>query len=73
MHTLAIDLEFPEGAIAEMFGAHQKEFPEVPMGSYPTIRDNRPCTQLVLRSLDEDKLRAAEAGLRAKLVAMKLL
>lgn len=73
MHTRAIDLNFPEGAIADLFGAHQKEFPEVPMGSYPTIRDNRPCTQLVLRSTDEAKLQAAEAGLRAKLAALGML
>ncbi len=73
MHTRSIDLNFPEGAIAEMFGAHQKDFPEVPMGSYPTIRDNKPCTQLVLRSTDEAKLVAAEAGLRGKLGAMGLL
>ena len=73
MHTRSIDLNFPEGAIAEMFGAHQKEFPEVPMGSYPTIRDNKPCTQLVLRSTDEAKLVAAEAGLRGKLGTMGML
>ena len=73
MLTAAIDLGFPEGAIAEMFGAHQKEFPDVPMGSYPTIRDNKPCTQLVLRSTDPGQLVAAEAGLRAKLTAMGLL
>jgi molybdenum cofactor synthesis domain-containing protein len=73
MLTAAIDLGFPEGAIAEMFGAHQKEFPDVPMGSYPTLRDSKPCTQLVLRSTDAEQLIAAEASLRQKLAAMKLL
>ncbi len=73
MLTAAIDLGFPEGAIAEMFGAHQKEFPDVPMGSYPTLRDNKPCTQLVLRSTDPAQLIAAEASLRTKLADMKLL
>ena len=73
MHTVAIDLDHPEGAIAEMFGAHQKLYPEVAMGSYPTIRDNRPCTQLVLRSVEEEKLSAAAAGLREKLAAMGLI
>ncbi len=73
MLTLAIDLAFPEGAIAEMFGAHQKEFPEVSMGSYPMLRDNKPCTQLVLRATDADLLDAAHAGLKAKLSAMGLL
>ena len=73
MLTLAIDLGFPEGAIAEMFGAHQKEFPEVPMGSYPMLRDNKPCTQLVLRATDADLLEAAHAGLQTKLRDMGLL
>ena len=73
MRSAAIDLNFPEGAIAELFGEHQKEFPDVPMGSYPTFRDNRPCTQLVLRSIDPDRLAAAEQGLRQKLAARKLL
>jgi len=52
-----------------MFGAHQKDFPDVPMGSYPTFRDNRPMTQLVLRSVDPDRLGAAAEGLREKLRA----
>jgi molybdenum cofactor synthesis domain-containing protein len=73
MHTDAIDLGHPEGAIAEMFGAHQKLFPEVAMGSYPLIRDNRPCTQLVLRSIDQTRLAVAAASLREKLRGMSLL
>lgn len=73
MQSIAIDLNFPEGAIAEMFGEHQKEFPDVPMGSYPTFRDNKPCTQLVLRSIDPARLEAAAAGLKSKLAAKGLL
>jgi molybdopterin-biosynthesis enzyme MoeA-like protein len=69
MLSVAIDLAHPEGAIAELFGAHQKDYPDVPMGSYPTFRDNRPMTQLVLRSVDSDRLDAAVASLKAKLVA----
>lgn len=67
MHTEAIDLSFPEGAVADMLGAHQQAYPDVPMGSYPTIRDNRPCTQLVLRSTDEVRLAEATEGLKAQL------
>jgi len=67
MHSEAIDLNFPEGAVADLLGAHQKAYPDVPMGSYPTIRDNRPCTQLVLRSLDEAQLAEATEGLKAQL------
>lgn len=73
MQSVSIDLQFPEGAIAELFGEHQKLYPAVSMGSYPTLRDNRPCTQLVLRSTDPDLLAEAVAGLRAKLTARGML
>ena len=73
MQSIAIDLNFPEGTIAELFGDHQKEFPDVPMGSYPTFRDNKPCTQLVLRSIDPARLEAAAKGLESKLAAKGLL
>jgi molybdenum cofactor synthesis domain-containing protein len=73
MHSEPIDLNQPEGAIAELFGEHQKAFPSVAMGSYPTLRDGRPCTQLVLRSTDPALLADALAGLKAKLAARGLL
>ena len=73
MQSIAIDLQFPEGAIADLFGEHQRAYPAVPMGSYPTFRDNRPCTQLVLRSTDPDLLAEAVAGLKAKLTARGML
>lgn len=69
MQSAALDLGVPEGAIADLFGEHQKAFPAVSMGSYPMMRDNRPCTQLVLRSTDPELLAAAMAGLQAKLAA----
>jgi molybdenum cofactor synthesis domain-containing protein len=73
LHSEAIDLHQPEGTIAELFGEHQKEFPDVPMGSYPFRVDDRPCTQLVLRSTDPDRLAHAVAGLKAKLAARRWL
>ncbi|HUS96466.1 MAG TPA: molybdopterin-binding protein [Hyphomicrobiaceae bacterium] len=73
MHSDAIDLNHPEGAVAEMLGAHQNEYPDVAMGSYPTLRDGRPCTQLVLRSIDAARLAEAAAGLRSKLAEMGYL
>jgi molybdenum cofactor synthesis domain-containing protein len=69
MHTHGIEVRHPEGAVADMFRAHQAEFPDVGMGSYPTHRDGKPMTELVLRSIDEDRLKAAAEGLRAKLSA----
>jgi molybdenum cofactor synthesis domain-containing protein len=67
MLSVGIDLHRPEGEIAAMFEAHQKRYPDVPMGSYPFVRDGKPGTQLVLRSTDEARLAEAEAGLRAQL------
>jgi molybdenum cofactor synthesis domain-containing protein len=73
MHAVAIDLSCPEGEIAELFGEHQKAYPDVPMGSYPMLRDNRPCAQLVLRSTEPERLAEAEARLRFKLKERGLL
>lgn len=73
MHSRAIDLLHPEGTVADMLGAHQAAYPDVAMGSYPTLRDNRPCTQLVLRSVDEARLDEAHEGLKAQLAARGLL
>ena len=70
-HT--IDLNFPEGAIAEIFRAHQALYPDVPMGSYPSQRDGKPVTQLVLRCTDEVRLDEAASGLRDKLESANML
>jgi molybdenum cofactor synthesis domain-containing protein len=73
MVSHAIDLDFPEGAIAELFAEHQKAHPTVSMGSYPTMRDNKPCTQLVLRSTDLSALDVATTDLKAILTDRGLL
>jgi molybdenum cofactor synthesis domain-containing protein len=73
MNSVAIDLSCPEGEIAELFGEHQKAYADVSMGSYPMLRDNRPCTQLVLRSTEPERLAEAEAGLRQELKERGLL
>ena len=69
MLSAALDLHRPEGEIAGMFEELQKRYPDVPMGSYPFIRDGKPGTQLVLRSLDAARLEAAEAELKQQLAA----
>jgi molybdenum cofactor synthesis domain-containing protein len=69
MLSSALDLHRPEGEIAEMFGALQQRYPDVPMGSYPFQRDGRPGTQLVLRSTDAARLAEAENELRVQLAA----
>ena len=41
MLSQSISISHPEGEIAEMFAAHQKLFPDVIMGSYPSFKDGR--------------------------------
>ncbi|MGI9479156.1 MAG: competence/damage-inducible protein A [Hyphomicrobiaceae bacterium] len=67
MHSHSIDVDQPEGGIADLLKAHQAIYPDVPMGSYPTIRNGRPCTQLVLRSIDAPRLEEAYNELLIKL------
>lgn len=67
MHSRAIDLNHPEGGIADLLKAHQADFPDVAMGSYPTMRNGKPCTQLVLRSIDATRLDHAHTELLKQL------
>lgn len=73
MQSIAIDLSVPESEIAELFADHQAQYPDVAMGSYPTLRGGYPATQLVLRSTDEARCNDAVAGLEAKLRGRGLL
>lgn len=65
--SASIDVARPESEIAAVLAAHQSEYLDVRMGSYPTLRDGKPMTQLVLRSKDEKRLQVATLGLREKL------
>lgn len=68
MLSLGIELMRPEGEIAALLEESQKAFPDVSMGSYPFMREGRFFgTELVLRSIDPDRLAAAEADLKARL------
>jgi molybdenum cofactor synthesis domain-containing protein len=73
MGTATIKLQRAEGDVADLFAAHQKIFPDVTMGSYPSFTDGRISTQLVLRSTDSARLEAARGALELKLRANKLL
>jgi molybdenum cofactor synthesis domain-containing protein len=73
MQTTTIKLNRAEGEVADIFAAHQKTFPDVTMGSYPSFSDGRISTQLVLRSTDSARLSAATSALELMLRANKLL
>jgi molybdenum cofactor synthesis domain-containing protein len=67
MLSETIPLDRPESQIADLFAAHQKRYPDVAMGSYPSLRDGRPATDLVLRSVDRARLLDARDTLKAAL------
>jgi molybdenum cofactor synthesis domain-containing protein len=73
MLTAAIQLFRPEGDVADIFATHQKKFPDVAMGSYPTFAEGRVSTQLVLRSTDSELLARAKDQLNDALRARGLL
>ena len=73
MQTTTIKLNRAEGEVADIFAAHQKTFPDVTMGSYPSFSDGRISTQLVLRSTNSTRLSAATSALELMLRANKLL
>lgn len=63
----SILLQRPESQIADLFANHQKLYPDIPMGSYPALRDGQPTVELVLRGTDPARLSEAVEGLRTKL------
>ncbi len=73
MLTATIHLLRAEGDVADLFAAHQKTFPDVAMGSYPTFQSGRPTTQLVLRSTDSRMLQRALDELERILAARGMM
>lgn len=73
MLTATIQLSRAEGDVADLFAAHQQEFPDVAMGSYPSFAEGRVSTQLVLRSTDSALLERAREALLLALLARGLL
>jgi molybdenum cofactor synthesis domain-containing protein len=73
MQTTTIKLNRAEGEVADLFAEHQRIFPDVTMGSYPSFSEGRISTQLVLRSTDSARLEAARASLELKLRENKML
>lgn len=58
-----LSVYLPEGKIAQGFSDLQNNYPEIEMGSYPFIRQDRLGTSLVLRGSDIPQLEKAFAGL----------
>jgi molybdenum cofactor synthesis domain-containing protein len=65
--SVAIRVERPESEIADVFSAHQRRYRDVAMGSYPSIRNGRFESELVLRGSDPARLAEAAEALKAAL------
>lgn len=73
MLSRAIDIDRPEGDVAELLAAHQQRHPDIAMGSYPHFRDGRPQVQLVLRGRDAAHLDAVTHELHDAIAARGLM
>jgi molybdopterin-biosynthesis enzyme MoeA-like protein len=73
MLARSIHIDRPEGDVAELFAEHQRQHPEVAMGSYPYLKDGKPCAELVLRSRSLARLTEAYEALRGKLATRGIL
>jgi molybdenum cofactor synthesis domain-containing protein len=73
VNSVSIVVRRPEGEIADLFAAHQKRYPDVTMGSYPTFSEGNYRTELVLRCSDSERLEEARAGLSRLLAERELL
>jgi len=73
MLSITIALDRPEGDIADLFAAHQAEYPDIVMGSYPAVKDGRYSTELVLRGREKNRLQDAADQLRTKLTISNFL
>jgi molybdenum cofactor synthesis domain-containing protein len=72
MSSRSLAAGLKEGDIAGPFGAVQREFPDVSMGSYPSFQEGLGfTTTLVLRARDETRLDAAEAAVKAMLETVR--
>lgn len=67
MLSISIAVSRPEGDIADILAAHQQQYPEIAMGSYPVVQEGRYATELVLRATDQRTLEQAARELREKL------
>jgi len=64
LSSRTVSVYLGEGRIANGLAALQKQFPDVPLGSYPFTREGRFGTSLVARGNDEKRLDAAAEALR---------
>lgn len=65
VQSVTIRAAVGEGTVGGPLGVLQAEYPDVKMGSYPQMGNDRVMTELVLRSADETRLAEAAEKVRA--------
>ena len=63
MLSRSVRIDVPEGDVAQGLAELQSAQPDVQIGSYPFFENKRLGTYVVLRSIDVEKLAAAENAL----------
>ncbi len=61
--SVTVSAHLGEGTIAAGLAALQKQFPDIPLGSYPFTREGRFGTSLVARGSDAERLAAVREGM----------
>jgi molybdenum cofactor synthesis domain-containing protein len=69
IRSITVKAAVGEGTLGGPLGALQAEYPDVKMGSYPQMGQDRVMTELVLRSSDEARLAEAGEKVRAMVAA----
>ncbi|MCC2111134.1 MAG: competence/damage-inducible protein A [Hyphomicrobiales bacterium] len=67
MASETVEIRQPEGAIGDPLSAVQAAFPDVMIGSYPSLDDKGFLTRIVVRSRNEARLAEAVTAVRAML------
>lgn len=68
--SVTIQCPSGESRIADVMTAAQANYPDLQVGSYPTIKNDRPHTAVVVRGRDDARIDACVAGLFAEIVAL---
>lgn len=63
----SVGVDRPEGDIADLLAEHQKAYPDITMGSYPSFADGRPTCQIVFRSIEAADLEMAVKAFEQKI------
>ena len=69
VHSCSVTAYLGESQIAPAFAAVQQRYPDFDLGSYPFFRNEKYGTNLVIRGVDKDRMRAALEEVKAVIVA----